>query len=155
MRMWTRFILSLLAMTLVAGATNAQNDPQPSRWSGLGTPTPAVRPLPQASMVRTRTKESETGEINKINAWTVGLAAGQREGAPLEFATDIARVVDDADNLHVLPIVTRGPTENVEDLLYLKGIDVAIINSDSLEQFRTKIPDIQQRISYILSLFPS
>jgi TRAP-type uncharacterized transport system substrate-binding protein len=106
-------------------------------------------------MVRPQTKESETGAINKINAWTVGLAAGQREGAPLEFATDIERVTDDGDNLHILPIVTRGPTENVADLLYLRGVDVAIINSDSLEQFRAKVPDVQQKITYILSLFPS
>jgi hypothetical protein len=55
----------------------------------------------------------------------------------------------------VLPIVTRGPTENVEALLYLKGVDVAIINTDSLEQFKTVAPDLQKRIAYILSLFPS
>jgi TRAP-type uncharacterized transport system substrate-binding protein len=106
-------------------------------------------------VARLQTKETETSGISKINAWTVGLAAGQREGAPLEFATDISRVVDDGDDLHVLPIVTRGPTENVVDLLYLRGVDVAVINSDSLEQFRAKIPDIQQKIAYILSLFPS
>ena len=81
----------------------------------------------------TQTKESDTARITNINAWTVGVAAGQLEGAPLRFATDISRVVDDGDNLHVLPIVTRGPTENVEALLYLKGLDVAIINSDALE----------------------
>jgi hypothetical protein len=97
----------------------------------------------------------DTAETTKLNSWTVGLAAGQLEGAPLRFATDISRVVDDGDNLHVLPIVTRGPTENVEDLLYLKGVDVAIINADTLLQFQSKIPDITLRISYILSLFPS
>ena len=101
------------------------------------------------------TRDFDAAEIAKLNAWTVGLAAGQVEGAPLRFATDISRVVDDGNNLHVLPIVTRGPTENVEALLYLKGVDVAIINADTLEQFKTKIPDIQQRITYILSLFPS
>jgi TRAP-type uncharacterized transport system substrate-binding protein len=63
--------------------------------------------------------------------------------------------VDDGDNLHVLPIVTRGPTENLEALLYLKGVDVAIINSDALEQFKAVVPDIQKRIAYILNLFPS
>ena len=94
-------------------------------------------------------------EIEKLNSWTVGVAAGQLEGAPIRFASDIARVVDDGDNLHVLPIVTRGPAENLEDLLYLKGVDVAIINSDALEQFRAVVPDIQKRITYILSLFPS
>jgi len=92
---------------------------------------------------------------DKLNAWTLGLAGGQLEGAPIRFATEIARVVDDGDNLHVLPIVTRGPTENVEALLYLRGVDAAIINADALEQFKTLVPNIQQRITYILSLFPS
>ena len=46
---------------------------------------------------------------DKINAWTVGLAAGLIEGAPLRLAAEMARVVDDGANLHVLPIVTRGP----------------------------------------------
>jgi TRAP-type uncharacterized transport system substrate-binding protein len=91
----------------------------------------------------------------KLNAWTVGLAGGLLEGAPIRFATEIARVVDEGDALHVLPVVTRGPTENVEALLHLRGIDAAIINSDALEQFRTLVPNIDQRISYILNLFPS
>src|SRR3954467_12203002 len=85
---------------------------------------------PQSASVARRAVEVR--EIEKLNAWTVGLAAGQLEGAPIRFATDIARVVDDGDNLHVLPIVTRGPPENVEALLYLRGVDVAVINSDSL-----------------------
>ena len=55
----------------------------------------------------------------------------------------------------VLPIVTRGPTENVNDLPYLKGIDTAIINSDSLEEYKSQVPQIQQRITYLLNLFPS
>src|SRR5215475_13995514 len=52
----------------------------------------------------------------KFNAWTVGLAAGLIEGAPLRLASEMARVVDDGANLHVLPIVTRGPTENLNAL---------------------------------------
>jgi TRAP-type uncharacterized transport system substrate-binding protein len=99
--------------------------------------------------------EFDQAEIARINAWTVGLVAGQLEGAPIRFATDIARVVDDGPKLHVLPIVTRGPAENIESLLYLKGVDVAIINSDTLEQFMARIPSIQRRITYLLSLFPS
>jgi len=43
-----------------------------------------------------------------MNAWTVGLAGGLIEGAPLRLAAEMARVVDDGPNLHVLPIVTRG-----------------------------------------------
>jgi len=91
----------------------------------------------------------------KINAWTVGMAAGRIEGAPLRLAAEMARVVDDGDNLHVLPIVTRGPTENVNALLYLRGVDLAIINSDSLDEYRASFPDIGLHVKYLLSLFPS
>jgi TRAP-type uncharacterized transport system substrate-binding protein len=91
----------------------------------------------------------------RLNAWTVGLAGGLIEGAPIRFASEMARVVSDGGSVQVLPVVTRGPTENVNDLLYLKGIDVAIINSDSLEEYKAQVPQIQQRITYILSLFPS
>src|SRR3984957_1852440 len=91
----------------------------------------------------------------KMNAWTVGLAAGQLEGAPIRFASEIARVADDGTNLHVLPIVTRGPVENMNALLYLRGVDMAIINTDALEEYKIQVPDIQKRVVYLLNLFPS
>jgi len=90
-----------------------------------------------------------------MNAWTIGLAGGLLEGAPIRLAAEVARVVDDGDNLHVLPVVTRGATENLNSLLYLRGIDAAIINSDALEEYKSQVPDIQRRIAYVLNLFPS
>jgi TRAP-type uncharacterized transport system substrate-binding protein len=94
-------------------------------------------------------------EVVAMNAWTVGLAGGLLEGAPIRLAAEIARVVDDGDNLHVLPVVTRGATENVNSLLYLRGIDAAIINSDALDEYKSQVPDIQRRLAYVLNLFPS
>ncbi len=94
-------------------------------------------------------------EVAAMNAWTVGIAGGLLEGAPIRLAAEIARVVDDGDNLHVLPVVTRGATENVNSLLYLRGIDAAIINSDALEEYKSQVPDIQRRLAYVLNLFPS
>jgi TRAP-type uncharacterized transport system substrate-binding protein len=92
---------------------------------------------------------------DKINAWTIGLAAGLLEGAPLRLATEMSRVVNDGENLLLLPIVTRGPTENLNSLLYLRGIDLAIINSDSLDEYKAAFPDIGIHVHYLLSLFPS
>src|SRR6266480_2042201 len=98
---------------------------------------------------------SEAQIRERLNAWTVSLAGGLLEGAPIRFATEMARVVNDGGNMQVLPIVTRGPTENVNDLLYLKGVDAAIINSDSLAEYKSQVPQIQQRIVYVLNLFPA
>ncbi|GAU85961.1 TAXI family TRAP transporter solute-binding subunit [Bosea sp. BIWAKO-01] len=102
-----------------------------------------------------RRAPSYEAEKERMNAWTVGLAGGLIEGAPLRFAAEMARVVDDGPNLHVLPIVTRGPTENLNSLLYLRGIDTAIINSDALDEYRNQMPQIRRQITYVLNLFPS
>ena len=91
----------------------------------------------------------------KVNAWTVGLAAGLIEGAPLRLASEMARVADDGAELQVLPIVTRGPTDNLNALLYLRGVDLAIINADSLEEYRLQLPEVRQHVVYLLNLFPS
>ena len=93
----------------------------------------------------------------KLNSWTIGLAAGQLEGAPLRFATELARVLDDGDNMRVLPIVTRGIFDNIYDLLYLRGVDAAIVYGDVLDHFRSnaKVGSLEQRVNYIMPLFPS
>jgi TRAP-type uncharacterized transport system substrate-binding protein len=100
-------------------------------------------------------KRGDADAKARINAWTVGLAGGLIEGAPLRLAAEIARVTNEEDKLHVLPIVTRGATENVNSLLYLKGVDAAIINTDALDEYKAQVPFIARRIVYVLSLFPS
>jgi TRAP-type uncharacterized transport system substrate-binding protein len=105
---------------------------------------------------RERPRPRSDDEIrSRTNVGTVNLAAGLIEGAPLRFAAEISRVVNGEGEAHVLPVVTRGPTENVNDLLYLKGIDVAIINSDSLDEYKAQVPQVEHRIVHIMNLFPS
>src|SRR5437879_155844 len=100
-------------------------------------------------------KRADMAAKERINAWTVGLAGGLIEGAPLRLAAEMARVANEEDKLHVLPIVTRGATENVNSLLYLRGVDTAIINTDALDEYKAQVPFIERRIVYVLSLFPS
>ena len=42
------------------------------------------------------------------NNWTVGVAGGQLSGTYMTFANELAQVLDDGDNLRVIPIVTYG-----------------------------------------------
>jgi TRAP-type uncharacterized transport system substrate-binding protein len=113
--------------------------------------TSAVAQVPGKRSAYERTMHGKTNEA------TIGLAAGLPEGAPLRFAVELARVVDDGTNMRILPIVTRGPFENVHDLLYLKGVDAAIIYGDVLDHFKNdpKIGEIDKRINYLMHLFPS
>jgi TRAP-type uncharacterized transport system substrate-binding protein len=109
----------------------------------------------QARAAASVAKRADIAAKERMNAWTVGLAAGLIEGAPLRLAAEIARVVNEEDKLHVIPIVTRGATENVNSLLYLKGVDAAIINTDALEEYKAQVPYIERRLVYLLNLFPS
>src|SRR5262245_19040688 len=84
------------------------------------------------------------------NNWTVGVAGGQLSGTYMTFANELAEVLDDADNLRVLPIVSYGAASNLDDLLYLRGVDVAVTQSDVFEYFQTqrKIAGLQNRVHY-------
>jgi TRAP-type uncharacterized transport system substrate-binding protein len=88
------------------------------------------------------------------NNWTVGVAGGNMDGTYLRFADEIGKVLDDGDELRVLPIISRGAAANLQDLLYLRGIDIAFTQSDVFEYFRTqrKTPHLEDRIRYIIRL---
>jgi TRAP-type uncharacterized transport system substrate-binding protein len=72
----------------------------------------------------------------------------------MRFAVELARALDDGDNLRVLPIVSFGAASNLDDLLYLRGIDVAVTQSDVFEHFRTvrKTPNLDKRVNFIIRL---
>lgn len=93
----------------------------------------------------------------KINTWTIGLAAGRLEGAPLRFASELARELDDEHEMRVLPIVTRGPFDNVFDLLHLRGVDLAIVSGDILDFFQKDPsgPAIAKKLAYVMPLVPA
>jgi hypothetical protein len=56
-----------------------------------------------------------------MNRWTVALAAGLPDGGFVQFASEMARTMEDGDNMRLIPMVTRGTTTNIADLLYLRG----------------------------------
>src|ERR1051325_12036594 len=140
--MIARLAALVFGVTIVTGLGQAL----PKRAVAQGTPE-------QASPARRALTYEQKQE--KVNAWTVGLAAGRIEGAPLRLAAEMARVVDDGANMLVLPIVTRGPVENLNSLLYLRGVDLAIINSDAMEEYKVEFPDLRLHVSYLINLFPS
>lgn len=88
------------------------------------------------------------------NAATVGIVGGLFSGTYMRLAAEMATALDDGDNLRILPIVSYGAASNLDDLLYLHGVDAAITQSDVFEYFRTvrKTPNLERRIQYIIRL---
>jgi TRAP-type uncharacterized transport system substrate-binding protein len=97
---------------------------------------------------------SEAALREKKNDWTVGIVGGLFTGTYMRLAAEMASALDDGDNLRVLPIVSFGAGSNLDDLLYLHGVDLAITQSDVFEYFRTvrKTPHLERRVQYIIRL---
>ncbi len=90
----------------------------------------------------------------KKNADTVGIVGGLFTGTYMRLAAEMANALDDGDNLRILPIVSFGAASNLDDLLYLRGVDLAITQADVFEYFRTvrKTPNLDRRVQYIIRL---
>jgi len=133
-----QLLASLLPLSLlVIGAT-------PS----VAQKAPPQRPAPTAAAVGEQSRSAE------VNNWTLGIAGGFFEGTFIRFAVELAKALDDGENLRILPIVSYGGNENVNDLLYLKGVDIAITYTDTFELYKKsgKVRDIEHRINYISEL---
>jgi TRAP transporter TAXI family solute receptor len=91
----------------------------------------------------------------QVNKGTVGIISGGIDGTYIRIATDLASVLDNGDDLRVLPIMGKGSVQNIDDVLYLKGIDVGIVQSDvfAFVKRENKHPTIDQRIHYITKLY--
>jgi TRAP-type uncharacterized transport system substrate-binding protein len=75
------------------------------------------------------------------------------------FAEDIRDVVNDLrpEGLRVLPILGVGGLQTLEDVLFLKGIDMGVVDEDNLRLLKQRDPrlhaGIENRIHYITRLY--
>ncbi len=100
-------------------------------------------------------QERDSQLANEINNGTVGLVSGGISGTYVRIASDLASVLDNGKDLRVLPMVGQGSIQNVSDVLYLKGIDIGIVQSDVLEYLKREGThrNIQNRLRYITKLY--
>src|SRR5215468_2370249 len=133
----------LVALLLPASPCMAQTDSTTLKATQV-----TFRPAPTAAAASEKSKAAD------INNWTIGIAGGFFEGTFIRYAVELAKALDDGENLRILPIVSYGGNENVNDLLYLKGVDVAITYTDTFELYKKsgRVRDIEHRINYISEL---
>jgi TRAP-type uncharacterized transport system substrate-binding protein len=91
----------------------------------------------------------------RANAGTVGVIAGGVDGTYIRIATDLAAVLDDGFRLRVVPIIGKGSLQNLSDIMFLRGIDIGIVQSDALAYARRQrlFPGLEQRVHYISKLY--
>jgi uncharacterized protein len=128
---WRRF-LCIAAVLLSAQAAHAQ----------------APHPAPSASQ--------SAGPIgDRVNANTLAIMSSSISSAWLTIAYDLSAVLDDGDNLRILPVVGKGGAQNIRDVRFLRGVDLGITITSVLEYYRRngELGKIDDKIVYIAKLF--
>jgi TRAP transporter TAXI family solute receptor len=89
----------------------------------------------------------DTARQETINQGTVGIVSGG--------VADLASVLDDGDNLRILPVIGKGSVQNITDILYLRGIDIGIVQSDVLAYVRRQNlhGGVDKRVHFITKLY--
>src|SRR4051794_30759865 len=89
------------------------------------------------------------------NRGVVELVTGRAGDVSARMAEEIAGIVDDGATRRVVPVLGKGSLQNLADLKYLRGVDLAIVPVDALEYAREKrlFPGIENSLTYITKLY--
>ena len=90
-----------------------------------------------------------------LNANTVTLITGTIGGTYVQIGADLASLLDNGNQLRVLPIVGRGSVQSVADILFLQGVDLGIVRADTLDYLERKgiAKDIKKQFTYVTKLY--
>ncbi len=122
---------------------------------GLALPLLPVPAQAQNLAARYEEKKRQTNDI-AVSIVTSGLTC-----TCARFAEDMRNVVNDLrpDGLRVLPVLGVGGLQNLTDVLFLKGIDMGVVDEDNMILLKKRDPqlfaNIEQRVSYITKLYNS
>ncbi len=122
---------------------------------------------------KTNTVEDKSAWIERMGDYLVGVGIYRNEqpnentvgvisGSPnsddtyLQMAYDLADVLNDGDNLRILPIAGIGGPRNIRDVRYLHGVDIGLTQTNILNSFRRsnqRMGQVEDKIVYIAKLF--
>jgi TRAP transporter TAXI family solute receptor len=92
----------------------------------------------------------------KLNQNTVTVISGNPNGTYLYLAYDMSAVLDDGNELRVLPVIGKGGYQNVMDVLHLKGVDLGITQANIMSYLKKTGEfgaNIDARLAYIARLY--
>src|SRR3954470_10955834 len=130
-----------------------------SPWAALGRRALAAFLLAMAAVAAVTIDASaqmpgSSSNSASANAGTVGIISGGADGTYIRIAADLANVLD-SENLRVLPIIGRGSLQNLRDIMFLRGVDIGIVQMDARQGLDVgSLQDAaQQKLRYIARLY--
>ena len=98
--------------------------------------------------------QSRTEQTRRdANAGTVRILTAGLDSANLIH--EIATTLNRTGSLRVLPVLGDGGVQNINDILYLRGIDMGVVRYDMLNLLSTQktYGEIEKRVRYVAKLF--
>jgi TRAP transporter TAXI family solute receptor len=91
---------------------------------------------------------------SKVNQHVVGIMSGTPGSTDLALAADLSLAFSDGYDLRIIPMVSEGSVREVEDLLFLRGVDMAVVQQDVIDfMVQNQIhPNIQEQIRLVAPL---
>jgi TRAP transporter TAXI family solute receptor len=95
------------------------------------------------------------GLKDRLNANTITIVLGPFGGTYLNIGADLATVLDDGENLRVMPVVGKGSVKSIADILFMRGVDLGIVRADTLDYLERKgyTGHIKRQFIYITKLY--
>src|ERR1700758_2891670 len=137
-RLFALAFAALMACGLAARAEETEDDP--------AKVSDSLRAIFQFGSAQTK---------QALNANTVTLITGTIGGTYVQIGADLASLLDNGNQLRVLPIVGRGSVQSVADILFLQGVDLGIVRADTLDYLERKgiAKDIKNQFTYVTKLY--
>jgi uncharacterized protein len=97
-------------------------------------------------------------QAEQTNQNTVAIVSGSPDSddTSLQMAYDLAAVLNDGDNLRIVPVVGIGGPQNIRDVRGLSGVDLGLTQTSILNSFRRsdeQLGSFDNKIVYITKLF--
>jgi uncharacterized protein len=107
---------------------------------------------PKASSVAPRPDLKAITE--RMNANTLTLVTGNPNLIFTAYGTDLAAVLNDGDELRIMPVISQGAVQNVRDVRFLRGIDLGFTISNILGHYRRtgELGDLEDKLVYIMKI---
>jgi uncharacterized protein len=157
MQVYRQYLVATLSLSLACTGSfpvRAQERDKPDLLPGSTTYIHKLH-LAQAVVSRIQSPDGKLPDRDKLNGSIVTVITAPVGGAWAPMGSDMARVLDDGENLRVLPIIGRGSIQNLIDVMLLKGVDMGFMVSDAIDFFSKEyqVPNINKRVAYIVPLY--
>ena len=143
LRSAVRFIVAAVLCGLIA-STNLFLDRTAQAEQAVARPkASSVAPRPDLRAITER-----------MNANTLTLVTGNPNLIFTAYGTDLAAVLNDGDELRIMPVISQGAVQNVRDVRFLRGIDLGFTISNILGHYRRtgELGDLEDKLVYIMKI---